>query len=194
MELSMRQTPRGSKRSSIISVFTKASSLSRSPVESYVAKASYSDSVHTGIIRIPRVPPNSEAATSVTTMTQSVNTNNTNTTIAVIEHNSYVPPPVSVSTMHHNDGANLVPSSPGIQPTTSPFSECIGDFATNEQQLQLYLKQNGLPYRVMRRNVETDLEAGLQAYFELDVLDEKNKFMCDRCTVERMEKRGFINF
>lgn len=178
MELSIYQTSKGSRRSSIKHVLAKTNSLSRSLVESFDTKVSLPDSVRSGIIVIPRVLPISEAPTSATTMAQSVDKNNTNTTIAVVEH--------------HNDSANLVPSSPAIPPTISPVSEHIGDFATNERHLQLYLKQNGFPYRMMRRNVETDLEAGLQAYFELDVLDENNKFMCDQCTANRMEKRGFL--
>lgn len=117
---------------------------------------------------IPRSPVTNTAATS----TQFRNQNN-NSTNAVTEH-------------HHSSVCSpaLTPSKPGESPPD------IGDFTTNEKQLQLYLKQNGFPYRVMRRNVETDLEAGLQSYFELDVLDESNKFMCDNCTARRMEKRG----
>jgi len=63
-------------------------------------------------------------------------------------------------------------------------------FATDEKLLQIHLKKEKFPYRILRCNVETDLEAGLQAYFELDVLDEDNKFMCDVCTALRIEEQG----
>ena len=64
--------------------------------------------------------------------------------------------------------------------------------ATDEKLLQLHLKKEKFPYRILRCNVETDLEAGLQTYFELDVLDEDNKFMCDVCTALRIEKQGKV--
>jgi len=63
-------------------------------------------------------------------------------------------------------------------------------FATNEKLLQLHLKSQKFPYRTLRCDVETDLETGLQAYFELDVLDEDNKFICDVCTALRIEEQG----
>ena len=65
-------------------------------------------------------------------------------------------------------------------------------FTIDENLLQLHLKEENFPYRILRCDVETDLEAGLQTYFELDVLDEHNKFMCDVCTAQRLEKRGIV--
>ncbi|XP_065912951.1 ubiquitin carboxyl-terminal hydrolase 45-like isoform X2 [Dysidea avara] len=66
-------------------------------------------------------------------------------------------------------------------------------FTTDEKLLQLHLKNEKLPYRVSRCDVETDLEAGLQAYFELDVLDENNKFMCDVCTALGVDEQGYTS-
>ena len=194
MELSMRQTPKNQRRSSPMQILTRIRSLSRSLNEPET-QASRSGSVHTEIIRIPQVPPISEGATS---MTRSVDKNNSSVNNSVVEHPPYVSSS-PVSTMHCNDSCDLVSSNPNM-PATSSASETvsqsisIGDFTTNEQKLQLYLKQHGFPYRVMRRNVGTDLEAGLQIYFELDVLDDNNKFICDTCTAERIEKQGKYTF
>ena len=193
MELSMHQTPKSPRRSASVDILTRTNLVSRSLDETFEAEALRSDSVHTEIIRIPQVLPISEAAAAATSITRSVDNSNSSVNNSVVEHHSNVPSPVS--TMHGNDNCHLVSSNPDMPPS-STASETVcqsinnGDFASNEQKLQLYLKQNGLPYRVMRRNVETDLEAGLQIYFELDVLDENNKFICDKCTAERMEKQG----
>ena len=185
----MRQTPKSQRRSSPMQILTRTKSLTRSFDEHFEAQASCSGSVHTEIIRIPQVPPISEAATS---MTRSVDKNNSSVNNSVVERPPDISPPVS--TMHCNDNYDLVSSNPDMPPTsdaeTVSQSISIGDFATNEQKLQLYLKRHNLPYRVMRRNVGTDLEAGLQIYFELDVLDDNNKFICDKCTTERIEKQG----
>ena len=192
MELSTRQTPKSWRRSSPMQILTKAKSLSRSLDGPFEAQASCSDSVHTEIIRIPQVPPISEVATS---MTRSVDMNNSSVNNSVLEHHSNAFSPVS--TMNCNDNCDLVSSNPDMPPTSSASETVsqsinIGDFTANEQKLQLYLKQHGLPYRVMRHNVGTDLEAGLQIYFELDVLDDNNKFICDKCTAERIEKQGIV--
>lgn len=191
IELSTQQTSKNQRRSSPIQIQTRTRSLSRSLDGPFELQASCSGSVHTEIIRIPKVPPIPEAATS---MTRSVDKNSSSVNNSVVER----PPNVSsfpVSTMHCNDNCDLVSSNPDMPPASSASetvsqSISIGDFTTNEQKLQLYLKQHGLPYRVMRRNVGTDLEAGLQIYFELDVLDDNNKFICDTCTAERIEKQG----
>ena len=186
IELSMRQTPKSLKHSPM-HMLTKRRSLSRSLDESFDARASYSDSVRTEIIRIPQVPSISEAAGSIATWPRSVNKNNSSANNSVVEHHS------SVVSVHCNDNCNPPVSSNPDMPPSSDVSETVSqcnDFTTNEQKLQLHLKQHGFPYRVMRRNVETDLEAGLQQYFELDVLDENNKFICDTCTAQRTEKRG----
>lgn len=210
-ELSIRHSPGGSKFSTL-PMLTKRYPPSRShdvsidvSIETNVS--SYSDSVHTEIIRIPRVPPTPETATSNRTFTQSQSVDKTNSSVskAVVEHHSNMSSPISP--MGHNDSTDLkitqvplattsirTPVSSNISRTSNNSSEidseCTGGFATNEQRLQLHLKGKGNPYRIMRCNVETDLEAGLQTYFELDVLDESNKFICDNCTAKRMEERG----
>lgn len=190
-EISMQRQPSKGSRHTTLRMPMRANSLSRWHDESCEANASYSDSVRSGIIRIPRIPPSSETTGSIATLVGSVDKHNTSKT--VIEHHPDVCPPVS--NMDYTDNAYSSPFNPTISLSTNSkvsetVSECIGDFTTNEKELQLYLKRERLPYRVMRRNVETDLEAGLQTYFELDVLDENNKFICDNCTAKRMEERG----
>ena len=181
MELSI-QTPKPTKRFSPMRALTR--SLSKSLDKSFEAKASYSDSVHTEIIRIPQVTPISGEATSVRSVDQ--NYISVNNSVTIDPSTIYSP----VSTTRYN--SNLASPNPDML-LASETSIDISNFATNEQKLQLYLKQNNLPYRVMRCDAETDLEAGLQAYFELDVLDDNNKFICDTCTAKRIEKQGSNN-
>ena len=193
-EISMQHSSyKGSGYSTLHSVPMKVNSLGKSLDESVVENGSLCDSVQTGIIRIPQMPPScSDAATSIATLTPSVDQGNSNNMgNAGNEHHSNVSSPVT--NMDVTDNAYLTSFNPSTSTTSNvseSVSQCIGDYATNEKQLQLHLKQNGFLYRVIRRNVDTDLEAGLQAYFELDVLDDNNKFICDKCTAERMEKRG----
>jgi len=66
----------------------------------------------------------------------------------------------------------------------------FAEYTIDESLLQLHLKKENIPYRNLRSNVDTDLEAGLQAYFELDILDEHNKFMCDVCATTKTEEQG----
>ena len=183
MELSIR-APKTTKRFSPMHTLTKSRSLSKSLDND--AKASYSDSVRTEIIRIPQVPPISEDAISVRSVDKNTSVNNSVT----MDHSGVCSP---VSTSHYN--SNFVSHNPDMLPTdvASETGIDIGNFSTNEQKLQLYLKRNNFPYRVMRCDAETDLEAGLQAYFELDVLDDNNKFICDTCTAKRIEKQGSNN-
>lgn len=226
----MQNTPKSSRHST--HMLARTNSVGRSLEESVEVPSSYSDSVRTGIVRIPRVPPIHEDGANTTTPQRILN--NDTTISGDIEHHPIVSPPAPtedhdsakpntsmssavvanvsshdyhdnntktntnvmvenhskvsspVSAMDHNGCvSDMLPTS-----SSTPRSVSQSEFTTNEQQLQVHLKQNNFPYRVMRRNVETDLEAGLQAYFELDVLDENNKFLCDKCTAERMEKRG----
>lgn len=190
-EMSMQHgSYKGSGYSTLRSVPTKVYSLGKSNDETVVENGSLCDSVHTGIIRISHMPPScSDAATSIATLTPSADQGNNNN-MGNNEHHSNVSSPVTNT--DNTDNAYIANSfNMSITSKVSEsVSQCTGDFATNEKQLQLHLKQNGFLYRVIRRNVDTDLEAGLQAYFELDVLDDNNKFICDTCTAERMEKRG----
>lgn len=191
-EISMQHgSYQGSGYSTLRSVPVKANSLSKSHDESVVVNGSLSDSVHTGIIRIPQLPPSSDAATSITTLMPSIDQGNTsNMDNAGNEHHSNVSSPVTNMDSTDNAYPTFLKSSTTTSNVSESVSQYNGDFATNEQQLQLYLKQKRLCYRMIRRNVDTDLEAGLQLYFELDVLDDNNKFICDKCTAKRVEERG----
>jgi len=162
----------------------------------FVESNRFTDSVQSSTVVIPHMPD----VPSMTKPIKSADDGHTNVTTVTIENETnpqYQPlADVSISSeVNHSD--KMVSSSPVVGKASD--SNCGAGtvaavkgakYTTDEKLLQLHLKKEKFPYRVLRCNVETDLEAGLQAHFELDVLDEDNKFMCDVCTSHRVEKQG----
>ena len=165
----------------------------------FVESNRFTDSVQSSTVVIPHMPD----VPSMTTPIKPADYGHTHVTTVTIENETnpqYQPlaeVPVS-SEFNHSD--KMVVSSSSVVGKASDSSSGVGTvaavkgdkFTTDEKLLQLHLKKEKFPYRVLRCDVETDLEAGLQAYFELDVLDKDNKFMCDVCTSHRVEKQGMF--
>ncbi|XP_065912947.1 ubiquitin carboxyl-terminal hydrolase 45-like isoform X2 [Dysidea avara] len=176
------------------------------PTSEFVESNRFTDSVRSSTVVIPHMPE-----PSMTKSTKPADEGHSNLTTVTIENEAvhqYQPPavvpvPSEVNNDYkvassssviggasvHNDSSSTAASTAASTATAAVVKGA--KFTTDEKQLQLHLKKEKFPYRVSRCNVETDLEAGLQAYFELDVLDEHNKFMCDVCTAERVEKQGY---
>ena len=147
----------------------------------FVESNRFTDSVQSSTVVIPHMPD----VPSMTTPIKPADYGHTHVTTVTIENetNPQCQPlaevPVS-SEFNHSD--KMAVSSSSVVGKASDSSSGVGTVAA--------VKGEKFPYRVLRCDVETDLEAGLQAYFELDVLDKDNKFMCDVCTSHRVEKKG----
>ena len=59
-----------------------------------------------------------------------------------------------------------------------------GSIVTSKQKFNRHLKNKGLYYHnpLPSVNFETQLEGCLWAFTKLDVLDDKNKFICHSCS------------
>ena len=59
-----------------------------------------------------------------------------------------------------------------------------GSIVTSKEKFNKYLKNKGLHYHnpLPSVNFETQLEGCLWSFTKLDVLDDKNKFICHSCS------------
>ena len=201
-ELSTGSIKRSAKMPSTSYLRTDTGQKQSMPTNEFLESNKSIDSVHSGTINIPHMTNIS----SMTKPTKPDDEGHRNTTTVIIENEpmqQYEPPTHVVSIS--SEGNNVSSGEDKLASKSSALGESIAhnssgtgtvikgaQFTINEKLLQLHLKKEKFPYRILRCDVETDLEAGLQAYFELDVLDEHNKFMCDVCTAQRLEKRGIV--